>query len=75
MSEEFIRCGIPYTTRPHLKSMSDEVGVDMDKLLASIKANQSDLEMSIELGVTEKTVSHLRGHFERFGLGNSQGED
>jgi hypothetical protein len=75
MPEAFIRSGVPTFDEPCLKTKSTEVGVNFDRLIAGIGTNRQDMEMAQEFGVTEKTIHHLRNHFERFGLGTLIGQD
>ncbi|MDN5293856.1 MAG: hypothetical protein PWQ91_1028 [Eubacteriales bacterium] len=74
MEEDFIS-RVPWSVRPSLKAMTEEVGVDFNRFLEGLKNNRSDAEMAAEFGVTEKTISYLRDHFYRYGLGSIMGQD
>ncbi|MDK2822230.1 MAG: hypothetical protein PWQ67_56 [Clostridia bacterium] len=67
--------GAPWSREDSLKFMCEEVGVNMDNLIAGIEQNKSDTEMAKELGVSEKTVQGLREHFMTHGLGSIEGQD
>lgn len=73
--EEYLRSRVPWSTEPSLKQKTDEVGIDFDRFIYGLKYNKSDVEMAGELGVSEKTVSHLREHFMHRGLGSIMGQD
>ena len=74
MAEDF-RSRVPWSLEPSLKEMSEEVGVNFDKFIEGIARNKSDMEIAEEFGVTEKTVYHLRDHFERVGINSIMGQD
>lgn len=67
--------GAPWSREPSLKSMCDEVNVDMDQLIAGIEKDVSDMEMGQELGVSPKTVKGLKNHFMTHGLSSIEGQD
>ncbi|MFZ7102222.1 MAG: hypothetical protein ACOWWO_06090 [Peptococcaceae bacterium] len=67
--------GAPWSREPSLKFMCDEVGVNMDKLIAGVEQNKSDTEMAQELGVSPKTVQALTEHFMTHGLASIEGQD
>jgi len=67
--------GAPWSREPSLKFMCEEVGVNMDNLIAGIEQNKNDTEMAQELGVSPKTIKGLREHFMSFGLQSIEGQD
>ncbi len=73
--EEFIRNRVPWVAGPTLKEMTDEVGVNFDRFIDLLAINKTDTEIAQEFGVNEKTIYHLRNHFERKGLGSTVGQD
>lgn len=74
MAEDF-RSRAPWSRQPSLKEKAEEVGVDFDRFIAGLAANRSDVEMAREFGVPEKTIWHLRNHFERLGVHSIEGQD
>lgn len=72
---EIFRSRAPWSVEPSLKAMTDEVGVDFNHFLDMIKNDKSDMEISQEFGVTEKTIYYLREHFNSHGLGSIMGQD
>jgi hypothetical protein len=73
--EEYLRSRVPWSTEPSLKQKTEELGIDFDRFIYGLKYNRSDVEMAGELGVSEKTVRHLREHFMHKGLGSIMGQD
>ncbi|MGI6226136.1 MAG: hypothetical protein ACOYJ1_07790 [Peptococcales bacterium] len=67
--------GAPWSREPSLKFMCEEVGVNMDNLISGIEKDKSDTEMAKELGVSAKTVKHLKERFMTHGLGSIEGQD
>lgn len=67
--------GAPWGIRESLVDMTHEVGIDFDKFVGGIARDKSDVEMAEELGVSAKTVSHLKNHFWRHGINDIQGQD
>jgi len=67
--------GAPWSREPSLKFMCEEVGVNMDNLIAGIEQNKSDAEMAKELGVSKKTVQALKEQFMTHGLQSIEGQD
>ncbi|QGP93471.1 hypothetical protein MGLY_28790 [Neomoorella glycerini] len=65
----------PWSTRPGLKEMAAEVGIDFDRFLAGLAANRSDTELAAEFGVDSQVIFRLRDHFERYGLHSIMGQD
>lgn len=74
MTEEF-RSRVPWSPEPSLKEKAREVGVDFDRLIDLLAARKSDEEMAAELGASAAVVSHLRRHFERYGVHSVIGQD
>jgi len=74
MGEEF-RSRVPWSSEPSLKEKAREVGVDFDRLVQLLAAQRSDEEMAAELGVPAALVTHLRRHFERYGVHSIVGQD
>jgi len=74
LAEDF-RSRAPWGTEPGLKQKAEEVGVDFDRFIDHLAANRSDTEIAREFGVSEKTISHLREHFERLGIHSIMGQD
>ncbi|MFZ5644277.1 MAG: helix-turn-helix domain-containing protein [Bacillota bacterium] len=73
--EEYLRSRVPWTTEPSLKQKTEELGIDFDRFIYGMKYDKSDIELAGELGVSEKTIGHLRDHFIRKGLGSTMGQD
>jgi len=73
--EEFPMSRVPWSTEPSLKQITEEIGIDFDRFIYGMKYDKSDVELAGELGVTEKTIQHLRDHFMRKGLGSIMGQD
>ena len=65
----------PWGAGPSLKTIAREDGVDFDRLISCLKQDMSDSEMSVELGISEKTAKHLREHFMTRGVGSIVGQD
>jgi hypothetical protein len=65
----------PWSRIQALNEMSEEVGVDFDQLIESIKNQASITEMSEQFQVSEKTIESLQDHFFRYGIGSVQGGD
>lgn len=74
MTEDFVS-RVPWSTEPSLKEKTEEVGIDFDQFIARLAENRSDMEMAEEFQVSEKTIAHLREHFERLGLQSIMGQD
>lgn len=74
MAEDFVS-RVPWSTEPSLKDKTEEVGIDFDQFIARLAENRSDMEMAEEFQVSEKTITHLREHFERLGLQSIMGQD
>ncbi|WP_258360482.1 helix-turn-helix domain-containing protein [Moorella sulfitireducens (nom. illeg.)] len=75
MEPTFKPARVPWSTRPGLKEMAAEAGVDYDRFLAGLAANRSDTELAAELGVDSQVIFHLRDHFERYGIHSITGQD
>lgn len=73
--EEYLRSRVPWSAGPSLKQKTDELGIDFDNFIDSLKHNRSDMEMAAGFGVSEKAVKHLRDHFMSRGLGSIIGQD
>ncbi|MBO8137470.1 MAG: helix-turn-helix domain-containing protein [Desulfotomaculum sp.] len=73
--EEYIRSRVPWTTETSLVTKTEEVGIDFDRFIDGLKNNKTDAEMASEFGVTEKTISYLKDHFMRYGIGSTIGQD
>ncbi|MDH7578011.1 MAG: helix-turn-helix domain-containing protein [Bacillota bacterium] len=67
--------GPPWSWQPSLEAMVEEVGIDFDAFLASLKNGATDGEMAAKFGVSQKTIGLLRHHFERFGIDSIMGQD
>ncbi|NPV26018.1 MAG: helix-turn-helix domain-containing protein [Firmicutes bacterium] len=55
--------------------MTQEVGIDFDQFIECLRLNRTDAEMAVEFDVSEKTITCLRNHFERYGLDSVMGGD
>lgn len=73
MAEDFVS-RVPWDTDISLKDKVEEVGIDFEKFIACLAENRSDVEMAKEFNVSEKTIAHLREHFERQGLQSIMGQ-
>lgn len=67
--------GAPWDLDESFKAKCAEVGVDFNVFIEDLKDGKTDNEMAKELGLTEKAVSNLRYHFERFGIHSMMGQD
>jgi len=65
----------PWSRKPSLREKVVEAGVDFGQFLSLLERGRSDMEMAGELGVPEKTVQHLRNHFDRYGICSTVGQD
>lgn len=65
----------PWGRGPGLKEMTQEVGIDFDQFIECLRLNRTDAEMAVEFDVSEKTITCLRNHFERYGLDSVMGGD
>lgn len=74
MSEDY-RSRAPWNWQPYLNEMCAEIGVNYDKFIESMAKNRSDMEIAEDFGVRPKSITHLRKHFERYGLGSVIGQD
>ncbi|GAW27798.1 MAG: helix-turn-helix domain-containing protein [Bacillota bacterium] len=75
MSHKYSSRGAPWDTRPSIKEMCAEAGVDWNRFIAGIKRGRSDEEMASEFGVSERTITSLRRHFEKYGIASVEGQD
>nr|WP_088553066.1 helix-turn-helix domain-containing protein [Calderihabitans maritimus] len=74
MADDF-KSRAPWNSEPSLKEMANEVGINFDQFIDALAEQKSDAEMAEEFGVSEKTIYHLRDHFERFGIHSIVGQD
>ncbi len=65
----------PWSLQPSLKEMTEEVGINFDQFIECLKHNKSDMEMSQEFSVNNKTIQHLKEHFQRYGVHSIVGQD
>jgi hypothetical protein len=75
MEPTFTPARAPWSTRPSLKAMAAEAGVDFDRFLTGLAANRSDTELAAEFGVDGGVIYRLRDHFERYGIHSIMGQD
>jgi len=75
VEEKYPVSRVPWGLQPSLKDKTNELGINFDKFIEAIKLNRSDSEMAEEFGVSERTIAHLREHFERYGLQSIVGRD
>jgi len=75
MTDIFTSRGAPWDTKPALKEMCMETGVDYDRLLSGIKRGRSDQEIASETGVSTTTITRLRRQFEKYGIASVEGQD
>ncbi len=74
MTEDYVSRA-PWSLQPSLKQMTEEVGVDFDKFIESLKVGRSDMEIGQEFSVSGKVIEHLREHFEKYGVHSIVGQD
>lgn len=74
MQEDFVS-RVPWSAEPSLKQKTEDVGIDFDQFIGGLAQNRSDMEMAAEFKVSSKTISHLREHFERYGIHSIMGQD
>lgn len=72
---EFSTRGAPWGLEPSLKARCEEVGIDFDEFISSLKNNTPDGELSNKFNVTENTITNLREYFEQKGLDTTMGQD
>lgn len=65
----------PWSLQPSLKEMTEELGIDFNIFIKSLKENKKDYEMALEFGVSKKAIGFLREHFERYGVHSIVGQD
>ncbi|MBO8128428.1 MAG: helix-turn-helix domain-containing protein [Peptococcaceae bacterium] len=75
MTHKEIWSRVPWSTKPSLKLKTDEVGINFDAFIESLKNDLSDEEMARMFGVPSSVIGHLRDHFMRFGLDSVMGQD
>lgn len=66
---------VPWNWQPHLNELCAEENIDFNQLIEAFAGNKSDQEIAVDLNTSEKTVHHLRGHFEQYGIGSVIGQD
>lgn len=65
----------PWGLQPSLESMCEEAGVDFDDLLDGYRNDEPDEELARRFGVSTKTVTTLKEHFEHYGIDSIVGSD
>lgn len=75
MREDYQSFGPPWGWQPSLEAMVEDVGIDFDEFIQSLKNNESDEEMASRFGQSVATICRLRDHFERFGIDSVIGQD
>jgi hypothetical protein len=65
----------PWSVQPNLKEMTEDVGINFDLFIDSLKNNKNDMEIANEFNVSEKAINSLRLHFEKYGLQSIIGQD
>lgn len=65
----------PICPESSLKEKAQEENIDYNDFLDHLSAQKNDQEMADELGVSTKTVEHLREHFEKVGVHNHLGQE
>ncbi|MDD4169804.1 MAG: helix-turn-helix domain-containing protein [Desulfotomaculaceae bacterium] len=74
-NDRFHLSHVPWSRKPGLKEMTDDVGIDFDRFIDALKEDKTDIEMAAEFNVSEKLVYHLREHFFTHGVGSIEGGD
>ncbi|MGI6678899.1 MAG: helix-turn-helix transcriptional regulator [Dehalobacterium sp.] len=66
---------VPWNWQPHFNEICAEENVDPNLLIDAFANNESDREIAGIFNTTEKTIRHLRNHFEKYGIGSVMGQD
>jgi len=67
--------GAPWGWQESLQSKAQEVGVNFDNFIECLRIDMSDADMADLFKVPEKTIYHLRNHFEKYGIDSMVGWD
>ncbi|WP_084019355.1 hypothetical protein [Desulfuribacillus alkaliarsenatis] len=67
--------GAPWGWQESLQSKTQEVGVDFDHFIECLRLQMDDEKMAEVFHVPEKTIFHLRNHFEKYGIDSMVGWD
>ncbi|OEH86631.1 hypothetical protein BHU72_10270 [Desulfuribacillus stibiiarsenatis] len=73
--EDYGTRGAPWGWQESLQAKTEEVKVNFDEFIECLKLNMSDEEMANLFHVPEKTIFHLRNHFEKYGIDSMVGWD
>lgn len=65
----------PWSMRPSLKEMAEELGIDHDELVACFKRDISSRKIADKFGITPQTAEILKEHFVKYGIGSVTGGD
>ncbi|WP_366921763.1 helix-turn-helix domain-containing protein [Metallumcola ferriviriculae] len=66
---------MPHCPEVSLKEKAREENVDYNNFLDHLSAQKSDEEMADELGISLRTVEHLREQFEKVGVHSIIGQE
>lgn len=66
---------VPWNWQPYLSEMCEESNINYDKFIQALAENKTDGEIAYLLNTKEKTIKHLREHFEQYGVGSVIGQD
>ncbi len=66
---------VPWSRQPSLQSLSQDLGVDYEQLLAGLQENQTDSQLAAKLQCSVLAVQNLREYFEHYGLDSVEGQD
>lgn len=65
----------PWSLRPSLKEIAEELEIDHDALIDCFANNLSDQEIADQFGISPGVAGSLREHFMRYGIGSIMGGD
>jgi len=65
----------PWSMRPSLKEMTEELGIDHDALVSCFQKDCSNQDIAVRFGINPETAERLRDHFLRYGIGSIMGGD
>lgn len=65
----------PWSRIPSLQEMTEDAGIDFEEFIASLENDQSVSEMAEKFASSEFTITQLREHFYKYGVGSVMGGD
>ncbi len=74
-SDEYTTRGAPWGRLPSLKEMTTEVGIKFEEFISSLDHQETDEEIARKFNVPVETITHLRDHFDHYGVDSMMGMD